>query len=145
MELEARHLRMVCAIADLGSVTRAAAALGMSQPNLTRQIQRMERALGGALFDRDGSGSVPTALGGRVLARARAVLPALDDLNADMRDAATGAGDIRYGAEAGPLAAGMLSQLRALYPSAQVRFRTDTAGRLDRTRSGWAPGSRGDL
>lgn len=131
MELEARHLRVVCAIADVGSVTRAAAALGMSQPGLTRQLQRMERALGGPLFVRDGSGSTPTALGDRVLARARAVLPALDELNAEMGNLAdSGVQDIRYGAEAGPLAAGLLPQLRRLRPAAEVRFRTDTSTAL---------------
>lgn len=130
MELETRHLRMVCAIADFGSVTRAAAALGMSQPALTRQVQRMERALGGMLFVRDGSGSTATALGHRVLARARALLPALDEINAEM---GVGGGDpqvVRYGAEAGPLAAGLLPHLRRIRPSAEVSFRTGTSPAL---------------
>lgn len=131
MELEARHLRAVCAIADYGSVTRAAAALGMSQPAVTRQIQRMERALGGPLFARGGSGSTPTALGEHVLARARAVLPALDELNAEIGNVSgghSGMRDIRYGAESGPLAAGLLPALRTLHPSAAVKLRTGLPG-----------------
>ncbi|MGW6513119.1 helix-turn-helix domain-containing protein, partial [Streptomyces niveus] len=35
MELEVRHLRALCAIADAGSLHKAARQLGMSQPSLT--------------------------------------------------------------------------------------------------------------
>lgn len=43
MDLELRHLRTVCLLADTGSVTKAATALSMSQPALTTQLQRIER------------------------------------------------------------------------------------------------------
>ena len=36
MNLELRHLRVVCAIAETGSVTKAASQLGLAQPALTR-------------------------------------------------------------------------------------------------------------
>ena len=52
MDIELRHLRVICAIAESGSVTKAAASLGLAQPALTAQLQRIERALGGPLFDR---------------------------------------------------------------------------------------------
>ncbi|MGH8795377.1 MAG: LysR family transcriptional regulator, partial [Stackebrandtia sp.] len=48
MEVELRHLRAVCAVADAGSVSKAAAALGISQPALTAQLRRIEQSLGGA-------------------------------------------------------------------------------------------------
>ncbi|NJC73578.1 LysR family transcriptional regulator [Planosporangium thailandense] len=82
MELEIRHLRVVHAIAEAGSITKAAASLGLSQPALTAQLQRLERMLGGELFHRGRSGAQPTPLGEVVLTRARAVLPILDDLHA---------------------------------------------------------------
>jgi DNA-binding transcriptional LysR family regulator len=47
MELELRHLHSLCVIADAGSVTKAATVLGVSQPSLTAQLQRVERELGG--------------------------------------------------------------------------------------------------
>lgn len=47
---------MVLAIAEAGSVTKAAAVLGVAQPALTTQLQRIERILGGALFIRDRRG-----------------------------------------------------------------------------------------
>ncbi|MEV0679839.1 LysR family transcriptional regulator [Actinosynnema sp. NPDC050436] len=81
MELEVRHLRYVDAIGTAGSLTRAAAALGLSQPALTAQLHRIEHAVGGALFDRGRHGARPTALGDVVLAHAREVLAALDDLH----------------------------------------------------------------
>lgn len=63
MELELRHLRTVRAIADAGSLTRAATVLGLAQPALSAQLKRIERALGGALFERGRHGVRATALG----------------------------------------------------------------------------------
>ena len=80
MELEFRHLRIICSIADCGSLTRAAASLRLTQPGLSAQLARIERALGGELFSRAQSGVIPTAFGEEVLSRARAVLPTVDEL-----------------------------------------------------------------
>lgn len=80
MELELRHLKVVCAIADAGSVTKAAAELGVAQPALTAQLGRIERALGGPLFTRDHRGVRPTSLGELVIGRARMLLPAMSGL-----------------------------------------------------------------
>src|SRR5689334_12973656 len=66
MELELRHLRVVCRLADTGSVSKAAAALGVSQPSLTAQLHRIEEAVGGSLFERGSTGVVPTPLGKHV-------------------------------------------------------------------------------
>ncbi len=59
MNLELRHLKVVCAIAETGSVTKAASLLGLAQPALTAQLQRIERTLGGPLFERDRRGARP--------------------------------------------------------------------------------------
>ena len=80
MDLEIRHLKVVCAIADTGSLTKAAALLGLAQPALTAQLQRIERRLGGPLFDRDRRGARPTAMGELVLSRARVLLGAMKGL-----------------------------------------------------------------
>lgn len=79
MEIELRHLRTVCGIADAGSITRAAIAAGTTQPALTAMLQRIERALGGRLFHRARDGVTPTAFGDHVLGRARAVIAAADE------------------------------------------------------------------
>ncbi|WP_407916810.1 LysR family transcriptional regulator [Kitasatospora sp. NE20-6] len=92
MELDVRHLRVLCAVADTGSVRKAARQLGMSQPSLTTQLHRIERAVGGRLFTREQTGSRPTALGHSVLSRARPVITGLDTLVAAAREEATGGG-----------------------------------------------------
>ena len=105
MNLELRHLKVVCAIAETGSVTKAASQLGLAQPALTAQLQRIERTLGGPLFDRDRRGARPTALGELVLSRARVLLPAMKGLQDEAaRLAGAGADDAlgryRIGADA---------------------------------------------
>ncbi|GAA2742315.1 LysR family transcriptional regulator [Kitasatospora cinereorecta] len=88
VELDVRHLRVLCAVADTGSVRKAARRLGMTQPSLTTQLHRIERTIGGKLFTRDRTGSRPTALGHSVLSRARPVIGEMDALIAAAREEA---------------------------------------------------------
>ena len=75
------------AAADLGSFSRAATALGVTQPALSHGIAALERTLGGALFDRATTGVTPTGLGARVLPQLHAVLGSLDSLLSEARAA----------------------------------------------------------
>ncbi|TDD88723.1 LysR family transcriptional regulator [Actinomadura rubrisoli] len=77
MELEIRHLRVVLALVDSGSLTGAAAQLGISQPTVSETLRRAERVAGGALFRRGAQGASPTPLGEVVAAHARGVLDSL--------------------------------------------------------------------
>jgi DNA-binding transcriptional LysR family regulator len=125
MNLELRHLRVVCAIAETGSLTKAAAQLGLAQPALTAQLQRIERALGGPLFDRDRRGARPTALGELVLARARVLLPAMKGLQDEAARLAGGAGETpmsryRIGTIGGPVIGGLVHRLSVTQPDAQI-------------------------
>lgn len=90
MDLEVRHLRTLTTVASLGSITKAAATLGVAQPALSAQLSRIDRALGGPAFVRDHRGVRPTALGMLVLDRARTLLPAMDALLQDARRLARG-------------------------------------------------------
>ncbi|MFJ6940392.1 LysR family transcriptional regulator [Streptomyces sp. NPDC101132] len=90
MQLELRHLQAVCRIAEAGSLGRAAARLGVSQPALSAQLRRIERVAGGDLFVRGRHGVEPTALGQFVLDKARRVLNEMDELAAGARAAAPG-------------------------------------------------------
>ncbi|KOV79636.1 LysR family transcriptional regulator [Nocardia sp. NRRL S-836] len=94
MELEIRHLRAICAIGDAGSLSRAATQLGISQPSLTTLLQRVERLVGGRLFDRGRAGAEPTPLGAQVLQRARLLLVELDAFGASV---AGRGGPVRFG------------------------------------------------
>lgn len=91
MDLEVRHLRTVATVAALGSITKAAATLGIAQPALSAQLSRIDRALGGPTFVRDHRGVRPTPLGLLVLERARTLLPAMDALRQDAHRLACGA------------------------------------------------------
>ncbi|MCK8679632.1 LysR family transcriptional regulator [Streptomyces lichenis] len=96
MQLELRHLQAVRRIAESGSLTTAARRLGVSQPALSAQLRRIERAVGGELFTRGPHGVEPTELGRFVLAKARRVLSEMDSLGAEVRGRAPG-GPLRLG------------------------------------------------
>lgn len=99
MELEFRHLRVVRAIADHGTLTAAAAELGMTQPSVTEALRRAERITGAPLFRRDAHGAVPTPLGELLAAHARTVLTAMDRLAAATarHQAGTMPASVRFG------------------------------------------------
>ena len=84
-DLELRHLRAVCAIAEEGSVTKAATRLGLTQPAMSAQLRTVERIIGGRLFERTTNGSVPTDLGKQVVGTARLVLDEVGQLLSSAR------------------------------------------------------------
>lgn len=87
-DLELRHLRAVCAIAEEGSVTKAATRLGLTQPAMSAQLRTVELIIGGRLFERTTNGSVPTDLGRQVVDTARRVLDEVGRLLSSARDPA---------------------------------------------------------
>ncbi|WAU78665.1 LysR family transcriptional regulator [Streptomyces sp. Qhu-G9] len=141
MDLEVRHLRALCAIADTGSLHRAARQLGVAQPSLSTQLKRIEQELGGPLFLRERTGCRPTPLGLVVLGRARPLVAEMRALVAEARAAATDADgpQLRIGSTASRALAGWLRRLRArqrepvlqmdVSPNALLRMLAD--GRLD--------------
>jgi DNA-binding transcriptional LysR family regulator len=122
MDIDLRHLRVICAVADAGSVTKAAASLGLAQPALTTQLKRIERSLGGALFVRDRRGARLTPLGDLVLARARVLIPALKGLQQEAVHLAHGGQPNRYriGATNGPICGGLVQRLALAHPAERV-------------------------
>ncbi|MGW0998432.1 LysR family transcriptional regulator [Streptomyces sp. NPDC002520] len=115
MELELRHLRVLCAIADAGSVGRAATQLGYSQPAVSTQLRRIERHLGEPLFERGASGVRPTPYGAEVVAQARDVLARADVIGhrpASARPRRT----LRVAATNSPVLSGTMSRARTRLP-----------------------------
>ena len=75
-DLELRLVRYFTVVAEHGNFGRAAAALRVAQPALSRQIQRLENRLGVLLFDRVPHGAELTDAGRAFLPEAREVLRA---------------------------------------------------------------------
>lgn len=122
-DLELRHLRAVCAIAEEGSLTKAASRLGLTQPAMSAQLRTVERIVGGRLFDRTPGGSVPTDLGRQVVGTARLVLDEVEQLVCLARERSSGGAP-------GPLLVGgvptlffghFVEELRRVIPCSEVR------------------------
>src|SRR2546426_12626466 len=90
MILETRHLRLVAAVAEHGTLTRAGRVLHLTQSGLSRQLLDLETRLGLPLFHRLGKRMVPTPAGERLLVAARRALPQLSDVEEELRRLAGG-------------------------------------------------------
>ncbi|HKW35252.1 MAG TPA: LysR substrate-binding domain-containing protein [Candidatus Acidoferrum sp.] len=91
MNLEIRHLRLVAAIAETGSVTRAGNRLHLTQSALSHQLRDAKEQLGTPLFNRKGGKMILTAAGERLLQTARAVLCELERAEAEIQKNGVGA------------------------------------------------------
>jgi len=86
MDIEIRHLRLVAAVADVGSLTRAGDQLHLTQSALSHQLRDIESRLGAALFLRVGKRLVLTPAGERLLASATDVLHRLERAEHEIRE-----------------------------------------------------------
>ncbi|MEO3825547.1 LysR family transcriptional regulator [Actinomadura sp. B10D3] len=77
-------LELLLAVVRLGSVGRAAAELGVTQPAASARIRSMERQAGVALLERSPRGSRPTEAGALVAEWARQVIAAAEALDAGL-------------------------------------------------------------
>ena len=82
--LKFRHLRMVDALARHQSLTRAAGALAVTQPALTKMLRELEELVGEPLFERQARGLRVTAVGHIVVRYARSALAELRRLEDDL-------------------------------------------------------------
>lgn len=85
MNIDLRQCRHVLALDRHRSFARAADALGLTQPALTRSLQVLEKSIGARLFDRDRTRVEPTAVGERLIDRARLLVNQARDIEQDLK------------------------------------------------------------
>src|SRR5215470_18392482 len=100
--LKLRHLEIVLAVAEAGSMAKAATRLAISQPAISRAIADAEEMLGVPLFDRSPQGVEPTQYGRALLKRGVA---AFDEIGQGVKDieflADPTVGELRIGSAPG--------------------------------------------
>lgn len=89
-------VRAFVAAVETGSVGKAALRLNLTQPAVTRRIQRLEETLGVTLLDRDSKPARPTRAGASAYQRCVVILRATDDL-ARQTQTTSAAGPLRVG------------------------------------------------
>ncbi|WP_153811765.1 LysR family transcriptional regulator [Streptomyces sp. SUK 48] len=118
MELELRHLRILCTIADTMSLGRTATVLGCSQPAVSSQLKRIERLMGADLFVRGSSGVTPTRFGVEVVVQAREIVALAGAIG--RRSTAERPGTdrvLRLAATNTPILPGLLQRTRTVLPA----------------------------
>ncbi|MEI8156553.1 MAG: LysR substrate-binding domain-containing protein [Burkholderiales bacterium] len=101
--MDLKQLEYFVRVAELGSFTRAAIALDIAQPALSRQVRLLEVELHQTLLTRNGRGAIPTEAGKLLLAHGRGILHQVDRAREEL-------GRVR-GSLAGRVAVGLPSSL----------------------------------
>jgi LysR family transcriptional regulator, nitrogen assimilation regulatory protein len=133
-DVDLRHLRYFVSIIDMGSLSKAAGALSISQPSLSQQISAMEYELGVSLLLRSATGVRPTDAGTKLYRHARIVLRQMDELNADVVDQGSGAvGQVAVGLPtsiAAVLAVPLVERLAKDHPGVRLQLFESFSGYL---------------
>jgi LysR family pca operon transcriptional activator len=116
-------------VAEHESVLRAARALGMSQPAVTKTLHEIEDLVGVAIFDRMPRGVLLNEYGRAFLTRARRILAEVERVGDDLAHVADG--------RAGTIVVGALpSAASGLMPASLARFRKAHPGLVARVVHG---------
>ncbi|NHL68214.1 LysR family transcriptional regulator [Burkholderia ambifaria] len=132
--MDTRDLEYLLAVERHGSIGKAAEALGLSQPALTKAVQRLEAQVGVTLFERTANGMTATPAGARFVARAQRIALEFDDAMQEMRAIRGGEqGVVRIGYSPTVPNAFVLGACRQLIrerPAARLRLRCRLAREL---------------
>jgi LysR family transcriptional regulator for metE and metH len=128
--VDVRHLRLVDAITEQGSMTAAARTLNLTQPALSHQLRELEARLRVPLFMRTPRRMVPTEAGAQLAELARSVLPRLSAFERETRDGefATVHGEVRIATECYTAYHWLPPVLRAFgqrWPNLELRVRPE--------------------
>jgi LysR family hydrogen peroxide-inducible transcriptional activator len=130
--MEVDQLRYFLRVAERGNFTRAAEELNISQPALSRSIQKLEEELGQPVFERKTRSVALTDAGTLLQARAQQILALIEDTKAEISDDGR-SGQIRIGAI--PTIApfflpNLLRQFSNEFPAASIIVQEDTTDHL---------------
>jgi DNA-binding transcriptional LysR family regulator len=126
--MDTRQLQHFLALLEHGNFARAADAVHLSQPALSRSIQQLEQQLGVSLFDRGRHGATPTVYARAALPHVRALFAARESLMQELQ-AVQGleTGELAVGTGPYP-AIGLMDQVAARfvdrYPGIRLRLHT---------------------
>jgi DNA-binding transcriptional LysR family regulator len=123
--MDTRQLAAFCAVVERRSFSRAAEALGVTQPAVSLQVRALEKRFGTQLLDRSGRRVEPTEAGQRLYRGAQRLLALEDQLLADVASQGEGelAGGLVLGASTGPAAIIvplLLCEFQRAHPSVHV-------------------------
>ncbi len=135
MDVSVVGLRVLREIAERGSFTAAAGALGYTQSAVSRQVAALEHTARAVLFERRPDGVRLTAAGQVLLRHASAVLDQLDQADRELHGLSTQDATVRLGAFASAgavLLPRMLTALRRAHPGIEVTTREGATPALTR-------------
>lgn len=98
--MDLQDLALFKSIVECGSMTRAAEVFGMTQPSVSRHLQRVEQEVGVLLIDRAGAPLAPTPEGRQFLAFAESVLSGWVGLQEQLGQNDRITGELRLGVTA---------------------------------------------
>lgn len=120
MDLDLRKVRYFVAVAEHLHYGRAAQALHIAQPVLSRQIRALEQELKAPLFVRDKRGTALTAAGEQLLADAGPLLATADATRRRVTRAARGTNSFTVGFMPGLIVTGPVRALSVAHPELNV-------------------------
>lgn len=131
--LRIRQLSAVIAVDEYKSISRASKELHLTQPALTRNVQELERALGGELFERTAKGVATTLFGNTFIKHARLVMGHVHDACVDVHKLSTGdSGQVVVGVSASlpKLLSMAIACFKEAHPAIAVRIMHSDAENL---------------
>ncbi len=126
--MEVRHFKLIATIADVGSLTRAAERLCLTQSALSHQLKEVEGQLETKLFDRVNKKLVLTSAGNILLRSSRSIIEQIEKAKKEINQHLIGeTGEIRLSTQCYtcyhwlPM---IIKQFQSEYPNIEITIRT---------------------
>jgi LysR family nitrogen assimilation transcriptional regulator len=124
--MELRQIRYFIQVVQLGSVSKAARALNMAQPALSRHIQSLEHGLGASLLIRTTRGVVPTEAGAKLAELGTSLIGLMDNIRQQVGTSPKSvSGHVTIGmpqSVSTMLAPGLIFECQRRYPEISLRI-----------------------